>query len=79
MPEVGIGAGLERFELVANDHTYAVIDIVNGENATITLNVLAEFPLHIAADEARTYVEAWNQRANIQDLPYAVKPEQREI
>src|SRR4051794_29971523 len=59
MPEVGLGAALERFELAARGETFCTIDIVDEERASIVLEVLPEFPLEIHSDRARQFVEAW--------------------
>jgi hypothetical protein len=79
MPEVGLGAALERFELAAQGEVYCVIDIVDQQLATITLSALPEFPLKIDADMARQFVSAWEQRANMQGKAYEARPEQREV
>ena len=79
MPEVGLGAALERFELVAQGDMYGVVDIVNEDQASIVLAALEEFPLEINADRARQFVEAWRARANMQNQSYAVRREQREV
>ena len=79
MPEVGLGAALERFELVAQGEMYCVVDIVNDDKASIVLTALEEFPLEINADRARQFVEAWRARANMQNQSYAVRREQREV
>jgi hypothetical protein len=79
MPEVGLGAALERFELVAQGEVYCRIDIVNQESATIVLSALPEFPLEIEPSRARQFVEAWRERARMQAQPYEVHAEQREV
>ena len=79
MPEVGLGAGLERFELVAQGDVYCVIDIVNQESASIVLTALPEFPLEIEARRARQFVAAWRERGNMLSQPYEVRQEQREV
>lgn len=58
---------------------HCVIDIVNNEQASITLNALPEFPLDIDAALARQFVAAWRQRNNIQGQPYDVHQQQREV
>jgi len=79
MPEVGLGAALERFELVAQGEMYCVVDIVNEDKASIVLAALEEFPLEINAARARQLVEAWRERANMQHQSYEVRREQREV
>ena len=79
MPEVGVGLGLERFTLVANGEVYCVVDIVEREAATLLLTALPDFPLDIAADTARQFVAAWQQRAALQADAYDVRHEQREL
>jgi hypothetical protein len=79
MPEVGLGAALERFELTAQGEEYCVIDIVDQQLASITLTALPEFPLRIDADLARQFVGAWEQRANMQGMQYQARHEQREV
>jgi hypothetical protein len=79
MPEVGFGAALERFELVARGEEYCVIDIVDDQHASIVLTALPEFPLEIDSDRARQFVAAWRERSNIQAQPYEVRHEQREV
>lgn len=79
MPEVGVGAGLERYELVAHSQQYCVIDIVDDSRASIVLTALPEFPLDIDSDRARQFVAAWRERSNMQAQPYEVHQEQREV
>jgi hypothetical protein len=79
MPEVGLGAALERYTLVANGEEYCVIDIVEHGDASIVLSALPEFPLEIDADRARQFVAAWRERSNVQAQPYEVHQEQREV
>ena len=79
VPEVGPGVGLERFELVAQGDVYCVVDVVEQEAASIVLTALPEFPLELEADQARRFVEAWRQRANVAAQPYEVRLQQREI
>jgi hypothetical protein len=79
MPEVGLGAALERFELVAQGELCCTIDIVDSERASIVLPSLPEFPLDIEVNRARQFVAAWRQRNNIQSQPYEVHKEQREV
>jgi hypothetical protein len=79
MPEVGLGAALERFELATQDEVYCVIDIVDQQLASITLSALPEFPLRIDAELARQFVRAWEQRANMQGKAYVARHEQREV
>ena len=79
MPEVGPGVGLERFELVALGDVHCTVDIVDQHTASIVLAALPEFPLQLEADNARRFVEAWRQRANLAAQPYEVRQEQREI
>jgi hypothetical protein len=79
MPEVGLGAALERFELVALGDLCCTIDIVDAQTASIVLPSLPEFPLEIKADRARQFVAAWHERNNIQSQPYEVHAEQREV
>jgi hypothetical protein len=79
MPEVGLGAALERFELAAHGEDYCVIDIVDQQSASITLAALPDFPLRIGAGLARQFVAAWQQRAGIQGLAYETRLEQREV
>lgn len=79
MPEVGFGAALERFELLAHDQQQCVIDIVDGSHASIVLSQLPEFPLDIDPERAKQFVAAWRERHNIQGRPYAVEQEQREV
>ena len=45
MPEVGLGAALERFELVARRDVCCTVDIVDAQTASIVLPGLPEFPL----------------------------------
>ena len=79
MPEVGLGAALERYELSAQGEVYCTIDIVDQQLASITLTALPEFPLRIDAELARQFVGAWEQRANMQGMAYAAHREQREV
>ena len=53
MPEVGLGAALERFELQMQGEDYCVVDIVDGQQASIVLNALPEFPLEVKPERAR--------------------------
>jgi hypothetical protein len=79
MPEVGLGAALERFELEYQGEQRCVVDIVNDQQASITLNALPEFPLDIDTTRAHQFVAAWRERNNIQGEPYEVRHEQREV
>jgi hypothetical protein len=79
MPEVGLGAALERFELVAQGNVCCTIDIVDSHTASIVLPSLPEFALDIDAGRARQFVAAWRERNNIQSQPYEVHEEQREV
>ena len=79
MPEVGLGAALERFELDFQGEPHCVIDIVNNQQASIILNALPEFPLDIDAALARQFVAAWRQRNNIQKQPYDIHEQRREV
>jgi hypothetical protein len=79
MPEVGLGAALERFDLEYQGEQRCVVDIVNNQQASITLNALPEFPLDIDATRARQFVAAWRERNNIQGEPYEVHHEEREV
>lgn len=79
MREVGPRVALERFELVAEGAPYGVVEIVDGEVASIVLTAMPEFPLDIAADRARQFVAAWSQHANLEAQPYEVRQEQREV
>ena len=79
MPEVGLGAALERFELDVEGQEYCVVDIVDDERATIVLDALPDFPLEINVDRARQFVAAWRERNNMQGQPYEVHREQREV
>jgi hypothetical protein len=79
MPEVGLGAALERFELVAQGKVCCTIDIVDAQTASMVLPNLPEFPLELEVDRARQFVAAWRERNNIQSQPYEVHSEQREI
>ena len=79
MPEVGLGAALERFELELRGEEYCVVDIVEAERASIVLSALPEFPLEINAERARQFVAAWRERNNMQGQPYEVHTEQREV
>lgn len=79
MPEVGVGAALERFELDILGEQHCVVDIVDDHHATLLLNALPEFPLEIEVARARQFVAAWRERNNIQGQPYAVNEEQREV
>jgi hypothetical protein len=79
MPEVGLGAALERFELEMRGEAQCVVDIVDHERASIVLNALPDFPLEINAERARQFVAAWRERNNMQGQPYEVRTEQREV
>lgn len=79
MPEVGLGAALERFELEHRGEQHCIVDIVNNHQASITLTALPEFPLEIEAARARQFVAAWRERNNIQGEPYEVHHHQREV
>ena len=79
MPEVGLGAALERFELDVEGQGHCVVDIVNDEQATIVLSALPDFPLEIGVERARQFVAAWRERNNMLGQPYAVHLEQREV
>jgi hypothetical protein len=79
MPEVGLGAALERFELDFLGEQQCVVDIVNDQQASIILTALPEFPLEIDATRARQFVAAWRQRHNILAQPYDIHQQQREV
>ncbi len=79
MPEVGLGAALERFELQAHEQEWCVVDIVNDEHATLVLQALPDFPLEIKPERARQFVAAWRERNNMQGQPYEVHKEEREV
>ena len=79
MPEVGLGAALERFELQVQGNQYCVVDIVDDERASIVLSALPEFPLEIKAERARQFVAAWGERNKMQGQPFEVHKEQREV
>lgn len=79
MPEVGLGAALERFELDYRGEQHCVIDIVNEQHASITLNALPQFPLEIDAARARQFVAAWRQRNTIEGQPFDIHEQQREV
>ena len=79
MPEVGLGAALERFELFVHDQQHCVVDIVDDARATIVLAALPEFPLEVDAARARQFVAAWRERNNIQGQPYEISQEEREV
>ncbi len=79
MPEVGLGAALERFELDVRGEPRCDIDIVDYEHATLVLSALPDFPLEISAERARQFVAAWRERNNMQGQPYEVRTEQREV
>ncbi|MBV8715676.1 MAG: hypothetical protein JO020_11285 [Chloroflexi bacterium] len=79
MPEVGLGAALERFELQMQGEDYCVVDIVDGQQASIVLNALPEFPLEVKPERARQFVAAWRERNRIQGHPFEVHKEQREV
>ena len=79
MPEVGLGAALERFELDVDGQGYCVVDIVDDERASIVLNALPDFPLEINVERARQFVAAWRERNNMLGQPYQVHREQREV
>lgn len=79
MPEVGLGAALERFALEVSGQEQCVVDIVDNDTATIVLTALPDFPLEIKPERARQFVDAWHTRNNIQGQPYAVHSEQREV
>jgi hypothetical protein len=79
MPEVGLGAALERFELDVRGEQCCVVDIVNDEQASIVLTELPDFPLEIKPERARQFVAAWRERNNMQGQPYEVHLEQREV
>ena len=79
MREVGLGLALERFTLVAHEDVYCVVDIVEGESASIALAALPDFPLDVDSDRARQFVAAWRQRAEMETQPYEVREEQREV
>jgi len=79
MPEVGLGAALERFDLDVRGEPSCVVDIVNDQQASIVLSALPDFPLEIKAERARQFVAAWRERNNMQGQPYEVHLEQREV
>jgi hypothetical protein len=79
MREVGLGLALERFTLVAQEDVYCVVDIVEGDTASVVLTALPDFPLDLEADRARQFVAAWRQRAEMEAQPYEVRQEQREV
>jgi hypothetical protein len=79
MPEVGLGAALERFELHVLGEQHCVVDIMDDQHATLVLNALPEFPIEIEVARARQFVAAWRERNNIQGQPYDVRAEQREV
>lgn len=79
MPEVGLGAALERFELAVQGEEYCVIEIVDEQHASIVLTALPDFPLEVDSERARQFVAAWRERNNMQGQPYEVHQEQREV
>jgi hypothetical protein len=79
MREAGLGLALERFTLVAHEDVYCVVDIVEGDTASIALTALPDHPLEVEADRARQFVAAWRQRAEMEAQPYEVREEQREV
>ncbi len=76
MPEIGPGPALERFSLVASGDVYCIVDIVDQSTASILLTALPDFPLDVDADQARHFVAAWRQRAELESQPYEVRQEQ---
>jgi hypothetical protein len=79
MPEVGLGAALERFELRVQEREYCVVDIVDDQRASIVLSALPDFPLEINTERARQFVAAWRVHNEMQGQPYEVQAEQREV
>lgn len=79
MPEVGLGAALERFELRVQEREYCVVDIVDDQRASIVLSALPDFPLEISTERARQFVAAWRVRNEMQGQPYEVQAQQREV
>ena len=79
MPEVGLGLALERFTLLIHGEVYGVVDIVQGDTASIVLTALPDFPLDLNADMARRFVAAWQQRADVEAQPYEVRREQTAV
>jgi hypothetical protein len=79
MPEVGLGLGLERFELLARGEVQCVVDIVDNDAASLTLTALPDFPLALEAGRAHQFVAAWRTRAELEGQSYEVHKEQREV
>jgi hypothetical protein len=79
MREVSPGLALERFMLVTRGDVYCVVDVVDDENASVTLTALPGFPLEIQGEKARRLVAAWQQRANLESESYEVRQEHREL
>ena len=79
MPEVGPRIPLERYSLVLKGDVYCVVDVVDGESASIVLTPLPEQPLEIGIDLARTLVASWEQAAQTQGQEYEVRPERIEL
>ena len=73
MREVGLGLALERFTLVAQGEVYCVVDIVEQETASMVLTALPAFPLDVQPEQARQFVAAWRQRAELEAQEYEVR------
>jgi len=75
MPEAGPRIPLERFSLVSKGDVYCVVDIVDGETATIVLTPLPEHPLDVGVDKARSLVAAWQQSGELSSGDHEVREE----
>jgi hypothetical protein len=79
MREVGLGLPLERFELIARGDVYCTVDIVDHDTASMALTALPGSPLGLEAGNAREFVAAWRQRADLEPAEYEVREEQRAL
>jgi hypothetical protein len=79
MPEVGPRIPLERFSLVLKGDVYCVVDIVDGESASLLLTPLPEQPREVGIELARALVAGWEQAGQTQGAGYEIRPENIEL
>jgi hypothetical protein len=75
MPEVGPRIPLERYSLLLKGDVYCVVDVVDGDSASIVLTPLPEQPLEVGLALARALVAGWEQAAQTQGPQYEVRSE----
>jgi hypothetical protein len=79
MPEVGPRIPLERYSLLLKGDVYCVVDVVDGDSASIVLTPLPEQALEVDLGEASSLVAGWQQAAQTQGPQYEVRPERIEL